>query len=95
MGGIEGPRKDPESVPELLLVTKADPNWGGDFYERASPGEMKVVTYAPFRAKLALNNQQHTVSIASCQELGWLCWGTSSAHLCCTRSRTATPDCSH
>ena len=26
MRGIEGPRRDPESFPELLSVTKADPN---------------------------------------------------------------------
>ena len=26
MRGIEGPRRDPESFPELLLVTKDDPN---------------------------------------------------------------------
>ena len=26
MRGIEGPRRDPDSFPELLSVTKADPN---------------------------------------------------------------------
>ena len=26
MRGIEGPRRDPKSFPELLSVTKADPN---------------------------------------------------------------------
>ena len=26
MRGIEGPRRDPESFPDLLSVTKADPN---------------------------------------------------------------------